>query len=91
MDTVCKHAAADMRTSMHAKHLHDIRLQRAVDTSCTRNSMNLGETMKALLADYDTHLLPEASGTNVTIELHVQGITGISELTADFSLDVMYR
>ena len=80
-----------MRTLMRAEYSPDITLQRATDTSCTRNSMNLGETMKALLTDYDTHLLPEASGTNVTIELHVQGITGISELTADFSLDVMYR
>lgn len=57
---------------------------------CTRNSINLGKIIDALLTDYDTHLLPEADGVNVTIELHVQGVSGISEITADFELDVMY-
>ena len=57
---------------------------------CTRNSINLGKLIDTLLGDYDTHLLPEAEGVNVTIELHVQGVSGISELTADFELDVMY-
>jgi hypothetical protein len=42
------------------------------------------------MKDYDTHLLPEADGVNVTIELHVQGVSGISEITGDFELDVMY-
>uniref|UniRef100_A0A914E637 Uncharacterized protein n=1 Tax=Acrobeloides nanus TaxID=290746 RepID=A0A914E637_9BILA len=57
---------------------------------CTRNSINLGQIIDALLKDYDTHLLPEAEGVNVTIELHVQGISGISEITGDFELDIMY-
>jgi len=39
---------------------------------CTRNSINLGNIIDALLKDYDIHLLPEADGVNVTIELHVQ-------------------
>lgn len=39
---------------------------------CTRNSLNLGNIIEELLKDYDTHLLPEADGVNVTIELHVQ-------------------
>uniref|UniRef100_A0A915ECG2 Uncharacterized protein n=1 Tax=Ditylenchus dipsaci TaxID=166011 RepID=A0A915ECG2_9BILA len=59
---------------------------------CTRNSINLGNIIGTLLKDYDTHLLPEAEGVNVTIELHVQllGVSGISEITADFELDIMY-
>ncbi|KHJ93729.1 Neurotransmitter-gated ion-channel ligand binding domain protein [Oesophagostomum dentatum] len=57
---------------------------------CSRNSINLGKLIDTLLTDYDVHLLPEAEGVNVTIELHVQGISGISEITGDFSLDVMY-
>ncbi|CAD5220424.1 unnamed protein product [Bursaphelenchus okinawaensis] len=57
---------------------------------CTRNSLNLGSIIEQLLKDYDTHLLPEADGVNVTIELHVQGVSGISEITGDFELDVMY-
>ncbi|CCD69080.1 Ligand-gated ion channel 50 [Caenorhabditis elegans] len=57
---------------------------------CSRNSINLGKLIDTLLTDYDTHLLPEAEGVNVTIELHVQGVSGISEITGDFSLDVMY-
>ena len=65
--------------------------QRTASESCNRNSINLGAIVANLLSDYDTHLLPEGDGTNVTIELHVQGITGISELTADFTLDIMYR
>ncbi|KAL3082240.1 hypothetical protein niasHS_005284 [Heterodera schachtii] len=59
-------------------------------TRCTRNSINLGNIIETLLRDYDIHLLPEADGVNVTIELHVQGISKISEITADFELDVMY-
>lgn len=39
---------------------------------CTRNSLNLGNIIEQLMKDYDTHLLPEAEGVNVTIELHVQ-------------------
>jgi hypothetical protein len=41
-------------------------------TRCTRNSLNLGNIIEQLIKDYDTHLLPEADGVNVTIELHVQ-------------------
>ncbi|KAF7632608.1 Ligand-gated ion channel 50 [Meloidogyne graminicola] len=57
---------------------------------CTRNSINLGNIIEQILRDYDTHLLPEAEGVNVTIELHVQGVSKISEITADFELDLMY-
>nr|CDJ98430.1 unnamed protein product [Haemonchus contortus] len=57
---------------------------------CSRNSINLGKLIDTLLTDYDVHLLPESEGVNVTIELHVQGVSGISEITGDFSLDVMY-
>ncbi|KAL6728725.1 hypothetical protein Aduo_010466 [Ancylostoma duodenale] len=57
---------------------------------CSRNSINLGQLIDTLLTDYDVHLLPESEGVNVTIELHVQGVSGISEITGDFSLDVMY-
>ncbi|CAI5444763.1 unnamed protein product [Caenorhabditis angaria] len=60
------------------------------EKKCSRNSINLGGIIDTLLKDYDTHLLPEAEGVNVTIELHVQGVSGISEITGDFSLDVMY-
>ncbi|CAI2348963.1 unnamed protein product [Caenorhabditis sp. 36 PRJEB53466] len=60
------------------------------EKKCSRNSINLGKLIDTLLTDYDTHLLPEAEGVNVTIELHVQGVSGISEITGDFSLDVMY-
>ncbi|GMT17330.1 hypothetical protein PFISCL1PPCAC_8627 [Pristionchus fissidentatus] len=57
---------------------------------CNRNSINMGKLIDNILNDYDTHLLPEEDGVNVTIELHVQGVSGISEITADFSLDIMY-
>ncbi|KAF8360050.1 lgc-50 [Pristionchus pacificus] len=57
---------------------------------CNRNSINMGKLIDNILNDYDTHLLPEENGVNVTIELHVQGVSGISEITADFSLDIMY-
>lgn len=57
---------------------------------CSRNSINLSSIIDSLFHDYDTHLLPESEGVNVTIELHVQGVTGISEITADFELDIMY-
>lgn len=42
------------------------------EKKCTRNSINLGNIIDSLLKDYDIHLLPEAEGVNVTIELHVQ-------------------
>ncbi|CAJ0578731.1 unnamed protein product, partial [Mesorhabditis spiculigera] len=60
------------------------------ESRCTRNSINLGKLIDTLLTDYDVHLLPHAEGVNVTMELHVQSISKISEITADFSLDVMY-
>uniref|UniRef100_A0A1I7XBA3 Neur_chan_LBD domain-containing protein n=1 Tax=Heterorhabditis bacteriophora TaxID=37862 RepID=A0A1I7XBA3_HETBA len=59
------------------------------EKKCSRNSINLGKLIDTLLTDYDEHLLPESEGVNVTIELHVQGVSGISEITGDFSLDVM--
>ncbi|VDN82372.1 unnamed protein product [Brugia pahangi] len=55
-----------------------------------KNTINLGHIINALLNDYDIHLLPSNEGVNVTIEMHVQGITAISELTGDFELDFMY-
>ncbi|KAI6214276.1 Ligand-gated ion channel 50 [Aphelenchoides besseyi] len=63
---------------------------RLAGTRCTRNSLNLGNIIGQLMEGYDTHLLPEADGVNVTIELHVQGVSGISEITGDFELDIMY-
>lgn len=42
------------------------------EARCTRNSLNLANIIEQLMKDYDTHLLPEADGVNVTIELHVQ-------------------
>uniref|UniRef100_A0A914I304 Ligand-gated ion channel 50 n=1 Tax=Globodera rostochiensis TaxID=31243 RepID=A0A914I304_GLORO len=65
-------------------------LDRPDAARCTRNSINLGNIIETLMRDYDIHLLPEADGVNVTIELHVQGISKISEITADFELDIMY-
>lgn len=43
-----------------------------MDKRCTRNSINLGNIINTMLTDYDIHLLPEAEGVNVTIEMHVQ-------------------
>ncbi|VDM44378.1 unnamed protein product, partial [Toxocara canis] len=61
-----------------------------INETVFRNSINLGHIIESLLKDYDIHLLPEAEGVNVTIELHVQGVSGISEITGDFELDIMY-
>ncbi|EJD75327.1 gamma-aminobutyric acid receptor subunit beta [Loa loa] len=55
-----------------------------------KNTINLGYVINALLSDYDNHLLPSNEGVNVTIEMHVQGVTTVSELTGDFELDFMY-
>ncbi|CAL2038063.1 unnamed protein product [Caenorhabditis brenneri] len=84
-----------MRFLLIAQLLFVFTLSTSVTTNnspkkCSRNSINLGKLIDTLLTDYDTHLLPEAEGVNVTIELHVQGVSGISEITGDFSLDVMY-
>ncbi|VDN05348.1 unnamed protein product [Thelazia callipaeda] len=55
-----------------------------------QNSINLGHIINVLLENYDIHLLPVKERVNVTIELHVQGISRISEITGDFELDFMY-
>lgn len=60
------------------------------DVRCNRNSMNLSHIIDILLHRYDKHLLPNPYGVNVTLEIHVQEISSISELTSDFELDLMY-
>lgn len=57
---------------------------------CSRNSMNLSRVIDSMLYKYDKHLLPDADGVNVTMEIHIQEISSIYELTADFELDLMY-
>lgn len=57
---------------------------------CNRNMMNLSHIIEALLYKYDKHLLPDPYGVNVTMEIHIQEISSISELTSDFELDLMY-
>ncbi len=52
--------------------------------------MNVGEVIRGLLANYDRHLLPDPDGVNVSVEIHDQEISSISELTSDFELDLMY-
>lgn len=52
--------------------LTNISYVNAAGKPCTRNSINLGNIINTLLKDYDTHLLPDADGVNVTIEMHVQ-------------------
>lgn len=39
---------------------------------------------------YDKHVLPSDSGLNVSIEIHVQEVSDISELTGDFQLDLFF-
>lgn len=64
--------------------------QRVASGGCSRNSINLGKIIDSLLHNYDTHLLPNEQGTNVTIELHVQGITGISVSSRPLSSALLY-
>lgn len=52
--------------------------------------MNLSHVIDSMLFKYDKHLLPDADGVNVTMEIHIQEISSIYELTADFELDLMY-
>uniref|UniRef100_A0A0N5AJD5 Neur_chan_LBD domain-containing protein n=1 Tax=Syphacia muris TaxID=451379 RepID=A0A0N5AJD5_9BILA len=55
-----------------------------------QNTVSLAKIINELLIDYDKHLLPKENGVDVTIELHVQGVSGISEITGDFEVDFMY-
>lgn len=43
------------------------------------NHLTSGKLIDNILTDYDVHLLPEAEGVNVTIELHVQA--SLSQIT----------
>lgn len=52
--------------------------------------MNITNVIESLLNKYDKHLLPFEDGVNVTMEIHIQEISSINELTGDFELDLMY-
>lgn len=44
-----------------------------------------------LMTDYDKNLLPNVvDGVEVRVELHIQEVSEISELTGDFSLDIFF-
>ncbi|KAI6222419.1 Ligand-gated ion channel 50 [Aphelenchoides fujianensis] len=62
---------------------------RLAGTRCTRNSLNLGNIINQARHS-PTAIISRSDGVNVTIELHVQGVSGISEITGDFELDLMY-
>src|SRR5262245_59974650 len=47
---------------------------------CNRNMLNLSHIIETLLHKYDKHLLPDPYGVNVTMEIHIQEISSISEL-----------
>lgn len=49
-----------------------------------------GTAMETLMTAYDKNLLPFQPGLVVEVELHIQEISEISELTSDFVLDIFF-
>lgn len=52
--------------------------------------LSLGKVVDAVSKDYDKNILPRDDGVNVTVEIHVQEISEIAELTGDFELDIFF-
>uniref|UniRef100_A0A915JZP0 Neurotransmitter-gated ion-channel ligand-binding domain-containing protein n=1 Tax=Romanomermis culicivorax TaxID=13658 RepID=A0A915JZP0_ROMCU len=59
-------------------------------SSSKQRLVNITEVIQALLVNYDRHQLPGPYGVNVSMEMHIQDISNINELSADFELDLMY-
>ena len=48
------------------------------------------ELFPTIFADYSKHKVPDASGVEVVIEIHIQDISSINELTSEFDIDLMF-
>lgn len=46
--------------------------------------------IEGMMAHYDKQMLPNPRGVNVTIEIHIQEIASLSEISSDFELDLFY-
>lgn len=46
--------------------------------------------LQTVFNKYDKMILPNKSGVTVEVEMHIQDISSLSELTSDFELDVLF-
>lgn len=46
--------------------------------------------LQTVFNKYDKSILPNKSGVIVEVEMHIQDISSLSELTSDFELDVLF-
>lgn len=46
--------------------------------------------LQTIFKTYDKSILPYSGGVEVEVEMHIQDITSLSELTSDFELDVLF-
>lgn len=59
-------------------------------TFCEDN-ITEGEVVAKIRSSYrDRHKLPDNNGTKVQVELHVQSISSLDEITSDFEIDIFY-
>uniref|UniRef100_A0A915ISD7 Neurotransmitter-gated ion-channel ligand-binding domain-containing protein n=1 Tax=Romanomermis culicivorax TaxID=13658 RepID=A0A915ISD7_ROMCU len=57
------------------------------DDSCKQEEKIILQT---IFTDYDKTIMPNKSGLEVQVEMHIQDISSLSELTSDFELDVLF-
>lgn len=46
--------------------------------------------LQTVFSNYDKSVLPNKHGVHVEVEMHIQDISSLSELTSDFELDVLF-
>ena len=63
--------------------------------NCIEDEENMTISKAVLYAvlneDYDMYLMPDKKGANVTIELALQTVSEISEITASYTVDILLR
>ncbi|KAI6239238.1 hypothetical protein M3Y99_00598300 [Aphelenchoides fujianensis] len=70
-----------------ALNIHEVMARRK---KCPENSWSEGRIITELMSNY-TKMLPDTEGAvQVNVELHVQDIGSLNEITADFQIDVLF-
>lgn len=83
----CFTTADSTISSIIDKETTTVTMTSKIENVCTDEEKLI---LQSVFKNYDKSILPNPKGVTVDVEMHIQDISSLSELTSDFELDVLF-